>query len=164
MVKEIQTDVIKMIESFPDDGTTRIVIQQANAFNNQGAGIAKALSKAYPQVSTCEKMYKAGDRSKMGNYTCCRIRDNVYVFNAYGQYNYGWLNPLDSHGRQTDYEALKEALTRIRHDVTKVSKDNPVQFYVPLYIGAGHAKGNPKIIQPMVKEIFKDHDLVLFYN
>ena len=31
-------------------------------------------------------------------------------------------------------------------------------------IGAGNAKGDPEIIQPMVKEIFKDHELVLFYN
>ena len=31
-------------------------------------------------------------------------------------------------------------------------------------IGAANAKGNPRIIQPMVKEIFKDHELVLFYN
>ena len=31
-------------------------------------------------------------------------------------------------------------------------------------IGQSLAKGDPEIIQPMVKEIFKDHELVLFYN
>ena len=31
-------------------------------------------------------------------------------------------------------------------------------------IGAGNAKGNYNIIRPIVEEIFKDHDLVLFYN
>lgn len=30
-------------------------------------------------------------------------------------------------------------------------------------IGQSLAKGDPEIIQPMVKEIFKEHDLILFY-
>ena len=33
-----------------------------------------------------------------------------------------------------------------------------------LMIGQSLAKGDPEIIQPMVKEIFEEHELVLFYN
>jgi hypothetical protein len=85
------------------------------------------------------------------------------IANAYSQYNYGWLNPLDSNGRQTDYEALRKSLTAIRDDFTGRST-HPVIFYIPKFIGQSLAKGDPEIIQPMVKEIFKDHELVLFYN
>ena len=58
---------------------------------------------------------------------------------------------------------LRKSLTAIRDDFTGRST-HPVIFYVPKYISANNAKGDPEIIQPMVKEIFKDHELVLFYN
>ena len=70
---------------------------------------------------------------------------------------------MDSNGRQTDYEALRKSLTAIRDDFTGRST-HPVIFYIPKFIGQGLAKDDPNIIQPMVKEIFKDHELVLFYN
>ena len=163
-VQEIAVrDVIEMIEEFPQDNTVRVIIHQANCFNNMNAGIAKALSDAYPVVASCEDIYEPGDKKKLGRYTFARIKPSVVVANAYSQYNYGWLNALDSTGRQTDYEALRKALTSIRDDFASRSP-HPIVFYAPLMIGASNAKGNPRIIQPMVKEIFKDHDLVLFYN
>lgn len=155
-------DVIEMIEGFPQDNTVRVIIHQANCFNNMGAGIAKALSDAYPVVASCEDIYEPGDKKKLGRYTFARIKPSAVVANAYSQYNYGWLDPLDSNGRQTDYDALRKALTSIRDDFASRSP-HPIVFYAPLMIGAGNAKGDPEIIQPMVKEIFKEHDLVLFY-
>ena len=91
-----------------------------------------------------------------------RVKKNVVIANAYSQYNYGWLNPLDSNGRQTDYDALRKSLTAIRDDFTGRST-HPVIFYIPKFIGQSLAKGDPEIIQPMVKEIFKDHETYLFY-
>ena len=131
--------------------------------NTMGKGIAKAISTAYPEVARADNATQAGDRAQLGTYTYARVKDNVVVTNAYGQFNYGWLNPLDSNGRQTDYEALRKSLTAIRDDFTGRST-HPVIFYVPKFIGQSLAKGDPEIIQPMVKEIFKDHELVLFYN
>lgn len=163
-VQEIAVkDVIEMIEEFPQDNTVRVIIHQANCFNNMGAGIAKALSDAYPVVASCEDIYEAGDKNKVGRYTFARVKPSVIVANAYSQYNYGWLNALDSTGRQTDYVALRKALTSIRDDFSSRSP-HPIVFYAPLMIGAGNAKGNYNIIRPIVEEIFKDHDLVLFYN
>ena len=163
-VQEIAVrDVIEMIEEFPQDNTVRVIIHQANCFNNMGAGIAKALSDAYPVVASCEDIYEPGDKKKLGRYTFARIKPSVVVANAYSQYNYGWLNALDSSGRQTDYDALRKALTSIRDDFASRSP-HPIVFYAPLMIGANNAKGNYNIIRPIVEEIFKDHDLVLFYN
>ena len=163
-VQEIAVrDVIEMIEEFPQDNTVRVIIHQANCFNNMGAGIAKALSDAYPVVASCEDIYEPGDKKKLGRYTFARIKPSVVVANAYSQYNYGWLDPLDSSGRQTDYDALRKALTSIRDDFASRSP-HPIVFYAPLMIGAGNAKGNYNIIRPIVEEIFKDHELVLFYN
>lgn len=163
MITEVKADILDLINKASENKALNVLVQQANCFNTMRKGIAKAISTAYPEVARADNATKAGDKAKLGTYSYARVKENVVVANAYGQYNYGWLNPLDSNGRQTDYEALRKSLTAIRDDFTGRST-HPVIFYVPLMIAAGNAKGNPRIIQPMVKEIFKDHELVLFYN
>ena len=163
MITEVKADILDLINKSSENKALNVFITQCNCFNTMGKGIAKAISTAYPEVARADNATKAGDRAKLGTYTYARVKENVVVANAYSQYNYGWLNPLDSNRRQTDYEALRKSLTAVRDDFTRRST-HPVIFYVPKFIGAANAKGNPRIIQPMVKEIFKDHELVLFYN
>ena len=163
MITEVKADILDLINKVSENKALNVFVHACNAHNNLGKGIAKAISTAYPEVARADNATQAGDRAKLGTYTYARVKENVVIANAYSQYNYGWLNPLDSNGRQTDYDALRKALTSIRDDFASRSP-HPIVFYVPLMIGAGNAKGNPRIIQPMVKEIFKDHELVLFYN
>ena len=163
MITEVKADILDLINKSSENKALNVLVQSCNAHNTMGKGIAKAISTAYPEVARADNATKAGDRAKLGTYTYAHVKENVVVANAYGQFNYGWLNPLDSNGRQTDYDALRKSLTAIRDDFTGRST-HPVIFYVPKFIGQSLAKGDPEIIQPMVKEIFKDHDLVLFYN
>ena len=163
MITEVKADILDLINKSSENKALNVLVQQANCFNTMGKGIAKAISTAYPEVARADNATQAGDRAKLGTYTYARVKENVVIANAYGQFNYGWLNPLDSNGRQTDYEALRKSLTAIRDDFTGRST-HPVIFYTPKFIGQSLAKGDPEIIQPMIKEIFKDHDLVLFYN
>ena len=163
MITEVKADILDLINKSSENKALNVFVHQCNAQNVMGKGIAKAISTAYPEVARADNATKAGDKAKLGTYSYARVKENVVVANAYSQYNYGWLNPLDSNGRQTDYEALRKSLTAVRDDFTGRST-HPVIFYIPKYIGANNAKGNPRIIQPMVKEIFKDHELVLFYN
>ena len=163
MITEVKADILDLINKSSENKALNVFIHSANCQNVMGKGIAKAISTAYPEVARADKATKAGDRAKLGTYTYARVKENVVIANAYGQYNYGWLNPLDSNGRQTDYEALRKSLSVVLIRFTRRST-HPVIFYIPLMIGASNAKGNPRIIQPMVKEIFKDHELVLFYN
>ena len=163
MITEVKADILDLINKSSENKALNVFIHCCNCHNNLGKGIAKAISTAYPEVARADNATQAGDRAKLGTYTYARVKENVVVANAYSQYNYGWLNPLDSNGRQTDYEALRKSLTAIRDDFTGRST-HPVIFYVPKFIGQSNAKGNPRIIQPIVEEIFKDHELVLFYN
>ena len=163
MITEVKADILDLINKSSENKALNVFIHQANCFNTMKKGIAKAISTAYPEVARADNATQAGDKAKLGTYTYARVKDNVVIANAYSQYNYGWLNPLDSNGRQTDYDALRKSLTAIRDDFTGRSTHSVI-FYIPLMIGASNAKGNPRIIQPMVKEIFKDHELVLFYN
>lgn len=163
MITEVKADILDLVNKSSENKALNVLVQSCNCQNVMGKGIAKAISNAYPEVARADNATQAGDRAKLGTYTYARVKDNVVIANAYGQFNYGWLNPLDSNGRQTDYDALRKSLTAIRDDFTGRST-HPVIFYVPKFIGQSLAKGDPEIIQPMVKEIFKDHDLVLFYN
>ena len=163
MITEVKADILDLINKASENKALNVLVQQANCFNTMGKGIAKAISTAYPEVARADNATKAGDRAKLGTYTYARVKENVVIANAYSQYNYGWLNALDSSGRQTDYDALQKALTSIRDDFASRSP-HPIVFYVPKYIGANNAKGNYNIIRPIIEEIFKDHDLVLFYN
>ena len=163
MITEVKADILDLINKSSENKALNVLVQCCNCQNVMGKGIAKAISTAYPEVARADNATKAGDKSKLGSYSYARVKENVVVANAYGQFNYGWLNPLDSNGRQTDYDALRKSLTAIRDDFTGRST-HPVIFYVPKFIGQSLAKGDPEIIQPMIKEIFKDHELVLFYN
>ena len=162
MITEVKADILDLLIKSSENKALNVFLHAANCQNVMGKGIAKAISTAYPEVARADNATQAGDKAKLGTYSYARVKENVVIANAYSQYNYGWLNPLDSNGRQTDYEALRKSLTAVRDDFTRRST-HPVIFYIPLMIGAGNAKGNPRIIQPMVKEIFKDHDLILFY-
>ena len=163
MITEVKADILDLINKSLENKALNVLVQSCNCQNVMGKGIAKAISTAYPEVARADNATKAGDKDKLGTYSYARVKENVVIANAYSQYNYGWLNPLDSNGRQTDYDALRKSLTAIRDDFTGRST-HPVIFYVPKFIGQSLAKGDPEIIQPMVKEIFKDHELVLFYN
>ena len=163
MITEVKADILDLVNKSSENKALNVLVQQCNCQNVMKKGIAKAISNAYPEVARADNATQAGDRAKLGTYTYARVKENVVIANAYGQFNYGWLNPLDSNGRQTDYDALRKSLTAIRDDFTRRST-HPVIFYVPKFIGQSLAKGDPEIIQPMVKEIFKDHELVLFYN
>lgn len=163
MITEVKADILDLINKSSENKALNVFIHACNAHNTMGKGIAKAISTAYPEVARADNATQAGDKAKLGKYSYARVKENVVVANAYGQFNYGWLNPLDSNGRQTDYEALRKSLTAVRDDFTGRST-HPVIFYVPKYIGANNAKGNYNIIRPIIEEIFKDHDLVLFYN
>ena len=163
MITEVKADILDLINKSSENKALNVLVQQANCFNTMGKGIAKAISTAYPEVAKADNATKAGDKSKLGTYSYARVKENVVIANVYSQYNYGWLNPLDYNGRQTDYEALRKSLTAVRDDFIGRST-HPVIFYIPKFIGQSLAKGDPEIIQPMVKEIFEDHELVLFYN
>ncbi len=163
MITEVKADILDLINKSSENKTLNVFVQSCNCHNVMRKGIAKAISTAYPEVARADNATQAGDRAKLGTYTYARVKDNVVIANAYGQYNYGWLNPLDSTGRQTDYIALQKALTAIRDDFANESTQ-PVAFYLPRAIGSGLAKGNYNTIRNILEEVFKDHELVLFYN
>ena len=164
MITDVKADIVDLVEALSNDTVLNVFIHACNCQTTMGSGIAKAIANHYPMVYDADKRTKSGDRSKMGNYSYANVKPNVLIANAYSQFFYGKVEPVDKvTGRQTDYQALESALIKIRDDFSSRSP-HPIVFYVPKYIGANNAKGNYNIIRPIVEEIFKDHELVLFYN
>ena len=164
MITDVKADIVDLVEALSNDTVLNVFIHACNCQTTMGSGIAKAIANHYPMAYDADKRTKSGDRSKMGNYSYANVKPNVIIANAYSQFFYGKVEPVDKvTGRQTDYQALESALIKIRDDFTR-TPGRKVRFYIPKFIGQGLAKGDPNIIQPMVKEIFKNHELVLFYN
>ena len=110
MITEVKADILDLINKSSENKALNVFITQCNCHNNLGKGIAKAISTAYPEVARADNATQAGDRAKLGTYTYARVKDNVVIANAYGQFNYGKVEPVDKvTGRQTDYDALRKA-------------------------------------------------------
>ena len=116
------------------------------------------LDKAYPQIAVADQATVKGDKSKLGQFSKAKINERLWIFNAYGQYKYGMSKDVV----YTDYDALQNSLGLITTLVNSYIP-NPV-YLIPLYIGQGLANGDSNIIQPMIKELFSDQELILIYN
>ena len=162
MITEVKADILDLINKSSENKALNVFVHGCNCQTVMGKGIAKAISTTYPEVARADNATKAGDRAKLGTYTYARVKENVVIANAYSQYNYGWLNPLASNGRQTDYEALRKSLTAIRDDFAS-RRPHPIVFYAPKFIGSGLAKGKYDTIRIILEDVFKEHDLILFY-
>lgn len=162
MINTVKGDILNTIKKFQEDNPnkTLIVIHQANCFNTLGRarGIAGVLDKAYPQIAVADQATVKGDKSKLGQFSKAKINERLWIFNAYGQYKYGMSKDIV----YTDYDALQNSLGLITTLVNSYIP-NPV-YLIPLYIGQGLANGDSSIIQPMIKELFSDQELILIYN
>lgn len=103
-----------MIEEYKGDlfkSDCNVIIHCCNCFNTMGVGIAKAIAKKYPEAKEVDQKTKKGDRKKLGSFTYIKAEDGTYVFNLYGQYNYGskWINGSSD----LDYAALEKGLKNI---------------------------------------------------
>lgn len=126
-----------------------VIIHQANCFATMGAGIAKQIKSRYPKAYDADKMYSVpvGSRERLGGYSLATVGDKVIV-NMYSQYHYG-------RGKQTDYGAMKKALTNILIDVTHRGMSD-IKIGMPYGIGCGLAGGDWKIVENIIREVSRE--------
>ena len=106
MIQEIDADLME----YPLQG----IIHQANCFHTMGAGIAKRIKEKYPEAYDADiKAGTIGDSKRLGTFSVGHcLREDKYIYNLYGQYNYG------HYARYTSYDAVDRALIKIaRHAV-----------------------------------------------
>jgi len=66
-----------------------VIIHQCNCFNCMGAGIAKSITKKWPEVQDADDRTKRGDVDKLGTYTAAVVNEQTdsqkTVINLYSQ-------------------------------------------------------------------------------
>lgn len=147
MIKEVLGDLVVMAKSARFDA----IIHGCNCFCTMGAGVARQISREFPEALVADKRTKRGDIAKLGTYSKALARKDgtafsLYVYNAYTQYQYGRKE------QYVDYEALSNALRAITADL--LTKGANTRVGLPR-IGAGLGGGNWRYIRTQLDDIFK---------
>ena len=125
-----------------------VIVQGCNCFNTMGAGIAKQIKKAWPEIYAVDCKTVRGDKKKLGTITVAYEEDAIVV-NAYTQYYYG-----TKRGRNADYDAIRSAFRIINDEFRGMVIGIP-------RIGAGLAGGDWNIIKKIIVEETPDVKVIL---
>lgn len=163
MINETKGDVAEFLNDFKNrnPNKTLVLIHQCNCFNTLGKarGFAGVLDKMFPQIVVADQATTKGDGNKLGQYSKAKIDDNLWIFNAYGQYYYGMSPDV----MYTDYDALQNSLGLIK-TLVDLYIPNPV-FLLPKFIGADRANGNYEHIRSeIINPLFQESETYLIYN
>lgn len=115
------------------------VAHQANLYHTFGAGLAAQISVTWAHAIRADKRTAYGDEAKLGTYSLSDGRP--VVVNLYSQRG----DRVD--GAQTDYAALRRALTTLEEELNvERAFGEPVLLGVPYRLGCGLAGGSwPKV-------------------
>jgi O-acetyl-ADP-ribose deacetylase (regulator of RNase III) len=123
-----------------------VIAHGANCFCTFGAGIAKAIKKAFPEAYEADLATKKGDYSKLGNLSLATVergKNKFIVANLYTQFFYGTpKHPKDT--KAIRYKAIENSLKALKKQV-------PYDASIGLpKIGAGLAGGDWEIIRKII--------------
>ena len=161
--------IIKALE-----GCFDVIGHGVNCQCTMGAGIAPQMVKAFAcNDFVLEKSQYKGDINKLGNidYEPFFLKDgkahrgkntvrmegyDLYVVNAYTQYNYG-RNHTDGDSKPLNYEALTLCMKKINH----IFKGKHIGL--PGLIGCGLAGGDPVRVKEIIRKELIDCDVTIVY-
>lgn len=128
---------------FAEQGQFTAIAHGCNCFCNMGAGIAKEIKQRYPEAYKVDCSTTKGDKKKLGTYSVAHVKSRInndldfMILNVYTQYSFGGgiVN--------ADYSAIRKCFRSINKDFPDIILGIPL-------IGAGHAKGDWKIIDKII--------------
>ena len=132
-------------------GNYDLIMQGCNCMNQMGKGIALTIKNTWPEVYQADLATVKGDKTKLGTYTKAVVDINgkpLVVVNCYTQYNYNYEGVL------VDYTAVQQVMTKIKQDYSGLKMAMPL-------IGAGLAKGDWRILSPIIETALEGEDLTL---
>ena len=121
---------------------------QCNCFHTMGGGIAARIKAKYPEAYKADQQHgHRGDISRLGKFSVVKARDDKYIYNVYGQFNFGGWK------RNTDYEALHNGLTGVRNHAIEV---NVLRLGLPKNMGCVLGGGSWLVVRAIIEDIFAD--------
>ena len=144
MVKYIKGNLL-------DDNLNFSVIgHQVNCLGVMGAGLAKQIKDKYSEVYI-EYLKFCKKENPLGNVLLVKTHKDLYIANLFGQFSYSIKT------KQTDYNALKSALIKLKNQMLQ---NNLQTLGLPYKLGCGLAGGDwENEVEPMIKEIFENSTL-----
>lgn len=136
-------------------GDFELIAHGCNCFHVMGAGIAKAISFAWPEALEADKSQsKRGDLGKLGTFSLAEVRnaksEKLLIANLYTQYKWGRPDSSDYDSAESRVRYIKTAFTSLADYINKTKLPN-VRIGLPL-IGCGLAGGKWATIEPIIKE------------
>ena len=160
-----------LLEGLRNNGVQAIA-HCANAFCTMRSGVAAQIKDQFPLAYQADLTTERGDKSKMGKYSVAELVNGPryhqqignthiylprYIFNIYGQYNYGYDG-----AQYVDYDALENGLKGVRNFMIIKSV---LSLGLPHKIGCCRAGGNWSVIRPMIDRVFEKTKLkVIIYK
>lgn len=125
-----------------------------NCFCTMGSGIARQIRENFPEAYTADCKTIKGDRNKLGKFSVAEVWQKTYnlnikyIYNLYGQYNYG------TESRKLNYEAIYNALESMSANCQNVGV---LKIGFPKNMGCTLAGGKWPIVNEMIKTIFDEN-------
>ena len=157
MIQEKEGDLLKAFE----DGEVNCLCHCANVSNVMGAGIAKLISKRWPQALEADIKSGKGP-NKIGTFSIAKVDEFRVIVNIYGQLGIGCPknDPLQRNAR---YDAVFDSLYKLKIRID--NSDFPAVIGFPYGMAANLAGGKWSIVREIIYTIFDDSDIsVIIYK
>lgn len=142
-------------------GEVDVIAHQANCQKTMGSGVAKVIREAYPEAYAADLAAPGTPRERLGTFSMALVgvddprfgqKQLGAIYNLYGQLYYGY----DTMKQYTNYAALDEAMRSMAAQV-------PAGMWIGMpKLGCGLAGGNWKVVEALIDENFKNHNVIVY--
>ena len=149
-MKEIFSDLVKDFKEHKFD----VIAHGCNCYNIMGAGIAKTIRNAYPEVFIVDRDFNIPKgRQRLGNISIYHhLQSNQYIINCYTQ-NFIGAKFIYAPFKIDKFEECLKKLYDIKNYPTLTP---PIRLGLP-YIGGGLGGGDRKAIRALIEKYAKEH-------
>jgi O-acetyl-ADP-ribose deacetylase (regulator of RNase III) len=158
-----------LIEAFKKEEID-IIVHGCNCYTTMGAGIAKQIKNCFPQAYQADLDFdkkfeypNPKDKSiKLGKFSCAKIDRFVHI-DGVSYNNEGWIvnaYTQDTHWDKTrmlSYEAIRQCFQTLNESISPI-----LRVGIP-FIGCGLARGDWRIVEGILNEIFTNRTIYVFY-
>ena len=166
MIEYIQGN---LIEAFLKEEID-IIVHGCNCYTTMGAGIAKQIKETFPQAYQADLEFdkqfeypNPKDKSiKLGRLSCAKI-DRYTELYGEKYNNSGWIvnaYTQDTHwdrSRMLSYDAIRQCFQTLNESISPI-----LRVGIP-FIGCGLARGDWRIVEGILNEIFTNRTIYVFY-
>lgn len=135
------------------DTPNDIIAHGVNCRGAFGSGVAKLVATKYPKARFYYLDKHEDDGWHLGDIQTVMQWDGKCVVNCATQDDYGFAE-----GLYANYDAIRLSLSRLKD----FAKQRNYSIAIPK-IGAGLAGGDWNIIENIIKEVFSDYDITIYY-